>query len=152
MSDELYEIDSLVPHAGDMSLLDRVLSADADSVVAEVTPRLDQLFCRDGEIGSWVGIEYMAQTIGVWAGLRAKAQGRPPKVGFLLGTRRYTAEVSAFAPDVPLQVSVTQQFISDNGLCQFDCHIDSQGRRLATAQLKVFEPADIDHFIKESSQ
>jgi predicted hotdog family 3-hydroxylacyl-ACP dehydratase len=152
MSADLPEIATLVPHAGDMCLLDRVLSADADSLTAEVTPRLDQLFCRDGEIGSWVGIEYMAQAIGAWAGLRARERGEAPKVGFLLGTRRYTAAIAAFPPGVPLQVSVTQQFISDNGLCQFDCHIDSQGQRLASAQLKVFEPADTDQFIEESSQ
>ncbi|POZ61118.1 ApeP family dehydratase [Chromobacterium alticapitis] len=152
MSEALPDIEFLVPHASDMSLLDRVLAADDASLLAEVTPRAGQLFCRDGEIGSWVGIEYMAQAIAAWAGLRARQRGEAPKVGFLLGSRRYQTEVPAFALNAPLRVRIELQFLADNGLGQFECRIDSAERCLATAQLKVFEPSDTGQFIEESMQ
>lgn len=153
MSDDTFPpMEHIVPHAGDMSLLDRVLAADDTRLIAEVTPRTSQLFCRDGEIGSWVGIEYMAQAIAAWAGLQARKRGETPKAGFLLGTRRYRTETPAFALGTPLQVSIELQFLADNGLGQFECRIDSAGKRLASAQLKVFEPSDTEQFIEESMQ
>ncbi|MGC0151711.1 hypothetical protein ACPRNU_04555 [Chromobacterium vaccinii] len=152
MNGAIPAIEHLVPHAGDMSLLDRVLFADDSSLIAEVTPKSGQLFCRDGEIGSWVGVEYMAQAIAAWAGLQARARGEDPKVGFLLGCRRYQAIVPAFEFDTALQVRVELQFLADNGLGQFECSIDCAGKRLASAQLKVFEPSDTEQFIKESMQ
>ena len=61
------DIRSLVPHAGPMVLLDRVISVDEDSLLAEVRIRSDSLFCNTDGVGAWVGIEYMAQAIGAWA-------------------------------------------------------------------------------------
>ena len=83
------DIRSLVPHAGAMLLLDRVVSADADNLLAEVRIRSDSLFCNGDGVGVWVGIEYMAQAIAAWAGYIARSRGEPVKLGFLLGTRRY---------------------------------------------------------------
>ena len=45
------------------------------------------LFVEDGQVPAWVGIEYMAQAIAAWAGCRARAAGKPPQLGFLLGSR-----------------------------------------------------------------
>ncbi len=63
------DIRSLVPHAGPMVLLDRVISVDEDSLLAEVRIRSDSLFCNIDGVGAWVGIEYMAQAIGAWRGI-----------------------------------------------------------------------------------
>ena len=83
------DIRSLVPHAGSMVLLDRVISVEENSLCAEVGIRSDSLFCNADGVGAWVGIEYMAQAIGAYAGYRARLRGEPVKIGFLLGTRRY---------------------------------------------------------------
>src|SRR5215471_7164387 len=83
------DIRSLLPHAGPMVLLDRVISVDEDSLLAEVCIRSDSLFCNGGGVGAWVGVEYMAQAIGAWAGYTAQLRGEPVKLGFLLGTRSY---------------------------------------------------------------
>ena len=84
---DLPEIRTLVPHAGPMLLLDRIVSVDAESVCAEVRIRKDSLFCVDGGVGAWVGLEYIAQAIAVYAGFRAALRGEAVKVGFLLGTQ-----------------------------------------------------------------
>ena len=38
---------------------------------------------------AWVGLEYMAQAIGAYAGYTARLRGEPVRIGYLLGTRRY---------------------------------------------------------------
>ena len=69
---EMPDIRTLVPHAGPMVLLDRVISADDENLCAEVRIRADSLFCVAGEVGAWAGLEYMAQAIGAYAGYTAR--------------------------------------------------------------------------------
>jgi predicted hotdog family 3-hydroxylacyl-ACP dehydratase len=133
-------IAELVPHGGRMRLLDRVLEGDADSLLAEVTLREDSLFFADGVVGGWVGIEFMAQAVAAWAGWHARLRGETPKVGFLLGTRRYECSRPVFKVGECLRINVHCKFSADNGLGQFDCTITIGTETVATAALTVFEP------------
>ncbi len=140
-----YEISALVAHAGRMSLLDRVLEADDTGAVAEVTIREDSLFHGhggEGGVGGWVGIEFMAQTAGAWAGWNARTRGEAPKIGFLLGTRHYDCRRPTFKVGECLRIEVRQTFWAENGLGQFDCSISIDGAEVATAALTVFEPRE----------
>jgi len=136
-------IETLVPHRGGMRLVDRVLEVDDDHVLAEVDVPFDGLFVRDGEVPSWVGIEYMAQAVAAWAGARAQRQGAAgPRPGLLLGTRRYEAHCGGFASGSRLRVEARCEFIAGNGLGQFDCRIVQDGRELAVARISVMDPSD----------
>lgn len=135
-------IADLLPHAGRMRLLDRAIESDADRLVAEVDIRADGLFFDGEGVGGWVGIEYMAQAIAAWAGLRARAGGGTPKVGFLLGSRRYRCTVARFLPGQTLRVEIRCAYLADNGLGQFDCRITHAAQTVAEAALTVYEPAD----------
>ncbi|MGA9526287.1 MAG: 3-hydroxylacyl-ACP dehydratase [Myxococcaceae bacterium] len=137
-----YEISELVAHAGRMSLLDRVLEANDTGAVAEVTIREDSLFYGEGGVGGWVGVEFMAQTAGAWAGWNARRRGEAPKIGFLLGTRHYECNRPTFKAGECLSVEVRQTFWAENGLGQFDCSISIDGAKVATAALTVFEPQE----------
>lgn len=139
----------LVPHSGPMCLLDRALSADGDSLSAELTICSDSLFAQDGQVGGWVGIEYMAQAIAAWAGWQARERGEAPKLGFLLGSRRYDCSRASFHLGELLRIHVRCQFHADNGLGQFDCRIEIGTDTVASAALTVFEPANADEFFKE---
>lgn len=139
---ELPPMESLVPHRGAMLLVDRAIEADDEHAVAEVVVPPDGLFARDGRVPAWVGLEYMAQTIGVWAGTRAKAAGRDVDIGFLLGTRRYTCSVSEFPAGTKLRMEVRCELIAANGLGHFDCRLLQDGIEVATAQLSVFQPPE----------
>jgi predicted hotdog family 3-hydroxylacyl-ACP dehydratase len=147
MSNALPPIADLVPHDGRMCLLDRVISADGESLSAEVVVPADGLFSRDGSVGAWVGIEYMAQAVAAWAGLQARQIGEAPRIGLLLGTRRYRCSVPSIAAGQRLQVDVERSYQADNGLGQFQCRIHSQGVEFATAQLTVFGPKDPSVFL-----
>lgn len=151
------EIRSLLPHAGPMVLLDRVVSADAQALCAEVVISTDSLFYSEAEggVGSWVGVEYMAQAIGAHAGLQAQLAGREIRIGFLLGARKYAARVDAFAAGSVLHVRAQHVLRGENGLSAFDCSIALAGEPgaepLATATLTVFEPEDVDTFLQETA-
>jgi len=146
------DIRSLLPHAGPMVLLDRVISVDEDSLLAEVCIRSDSLFCNGGGVGAWVGVEYMAQAIGAWAGYTAQLRGEPVKLGFLLGTRSYECRRPIFLLGSVLRVHVQRLFQSENGLASFKCFIDNEEGRVVTANVTVFQPHNVNDFILGSAQ
>jgi predicted hotdog family 3-hydroxylacyl-ACP dehydratase len=123
-------------------MVDRLLTADEFRAVVEVDVPRDGLFVRDGAVPSWVGIEYMAQAVSAWSGARALRGGGRPRIGLLLGTRRYDARCPAFPGGRTLRVSVRCELMADNGLGLFDCSIHLDGDEVATGRLSVFEPAD----------
>ncbi|MFG6489675.1 3-hydroxylacyl-ACP dehydratase [Roseateles sp. BYS78W] len=147
MTDTLPPIRELVPHAGAMSLLDRVIAVEGDRLRAEVVVPAEGLFSQDGGVGAWVGIEYMAQAVAAWAGWQAREKGQPPRIGLLLGTRRYRCSVPRFMVGQRLQVDIERGYQADNGLGQFECRIHADGAELASATLTVFGPEDPSTFL-----
>jgi predicted hotdog family 3-hydroxylacyl-ACP dehydratase len=151
----LRPIEAYVPHRGAMRLLDRLIEASPEHAVAEVRVPVDGLFVREvagrSHVPAWVGLEYMAQTISAWSGARAGREGLQPRLGFLLGTRRYKASVAEFPCGALLRVEARHEFISDNGLGMFDCNIVLDGVEVATARVSIYEPADGIDFLKPNA-
>ena len=142
-------MDTWIPQRRSMRLIDRVIEVDDDKAVAEVDVPLDGLFTRDGEVPAWIGIEYMAQTVSAWAGRGARrAPGAAPRLGLLLGSRRYTAHRPGFPCGALLRIEARCELIGDNGLGMFDCRIHMDGDEVAHAKLAVFEPDDAMVFLK----
>jgi len=137
-----HAMDAWVPHRGAMSLLDSVERRDELSIVARVRVPAEGLFVAADGVPAWVGIEYMAQAVAAWSGARAQAGGGSPRIGYLLGSRRYEATVAAFAIGAELQVFAQCELMGDNGLAMFDCRITQDGRGLASGRLSVFEPPE----------
>ena len=144
-----HAIADIVPHAGKMCLLDRTIEGDAESLSCEVTIQDDGLFFSGDGVDAWVGIEYMAQTVAAWAGWRARLRGEKPKIGFLLGSRRFDCTRARFGRGEVLRVDVHRQFHADNGIGQFDCRIVLDGQTIARASLTVLEPANAEEFLLE---
>jgi predicted hotdog family 3-hydroxylacyl-ACP dehydratase len=144
----------LVPHSATMSLLDRVLAADEETLSAEVAIGADTLFCEGGVVGAWVGVEYMAQAVAAHAGYAARMRGEPVKVGFLLGTRRYQCAVPGFAEGTVLHVHVKRALQGENGLGAFECQLAdaASGAQLASATITVFQPPNVEEFLQRSSE
>ncbi len=145
---EAHPIDAYIPQRGPARLIDRVVEVDADHAVVETDVPADGRWLRDGSMPSWAGIELMAQAVATWAGARARREGRPVPVGFLLGTRRYDVTRTAFAGGSTLRISARPEFIADNGLAMFDCRIECAGESVAQARLSVFEPADAEPYLQ----
>ena len=133
-------MDAWVPHRRGMSLLASVERCDGESVVARVRVPAQALFATPQGMPAWVGIEYMAQAVAAWSGARARERGGSPRIGYLLGCRRYEAVVPAFEAGAELVVHAQCELTAENGLGMFDCRIEQDGRVLAKGRLSVFEP------------
>jgi len=131
-----------------MCLLDRVLASGDTWLEAEVSIRPETLFCDGKGVGAWVGIEYMAQAIGAFGGVRARQQGQAVKIGFLVGTRKYQSDWPTFPLGSCLRVRVDQQYEADNGLSVFECQLTCAQEAVASATITVFQPADPAEFLK----
>ena len=151
-SASLPDIASLLPHAGRMLLLDRCVEIGEEHLVAEVTIHANTPFCRDGAVGAWVGIEYMAQAVGAYGGNVWRMQGQPPKVGFLLGSRKQLCYRPRFAAGSVLRVTARREFQGSDGLAAFACQIEDQHGLAAEATLSVFEPANVEQYLQLSLQ
>lgn len=144
-------IESLVPHRGSMCWLDRVTEVGDEHVRAEATLRADHLLMRDGQLSAASGVEYMAQAVAAWAGAQRQKAGGSPKIGFLLGTRRYQCRRAVFQVGETLCVQVRRTFQADNGLGQFEARILIGGDEVASANLNVFGPDDPETFLAGQS-
>ncbi len=89
----------LLPHAGDMILIDRILSFDDEQIHAHATVKPGGLFNRDdGALPAWVGIELMAQSVAAFAGCHARQRGDAVALGFCSAPASSNATSSVFPP------------------------------------------------------
>lgn len=147
------DIRTLLPHSGQMVLLNRLLAVDHESLCAEVCITADSMLAVEQGVGAWVGIEYMAQAIAAHAGWLAHQRGEPVKVGFLLGSRKYESKLGYFPLGCVLKVHVQRMLLAGNGLGAFECRIDIEGGEdnAATATVTVFQPEDVNQFLKNGN-
>ena len=141
-------ITELVPHRPPMLLIDRLLADDAELIRVEAVIKPDQLFLTEQGMPAWVGVELMAQTMAAWAGLRSVQSGKPVKLGFLLGTRRYDCTRSFFPVGARIEIEARQELLAENGLGVFICKMFLEGELLASAQLNAFQPPNVDDYLK----
>lgn len=137
-----------LPHAAPMALIDRVLEFSEDDIVADLQIRADAPFAENGEVPAWVGIEYMAQTIGSYAGLQATEAGEAVKKGFLLGSRDLRLHTQAFAVGQTLTIRAHKLTLDRNGLGSFDCQLLDGETLLASGRLNVFQPENPDAMLE----
>ncbi len=134
----LDDVTDFIPHSGSMALLDRIVNFDDQGLTAELVVRGDGLFGDDQSVPAWAGIEYMAQTVAAYVGVKARQANEPIRMGFLLGTRRYSSNVAAFKVGAVLTIRV-EKIIQDDGLGVFDCRIEGENIKV-TANLNVYQP------------
>jgi predicted hotdog family 3-hydroxylacyl-ACP dehydratase len=146
-----YSIDAVLPHSDPMILLDELISYNEDGGQCGVTisPQAPFYNAETQTVASYIGTEYMAQSIAAYAGALALDNGDAVKIGFLIGTRKYQTYVSEFKLGQTLRVSVTKLYQEESGLSVFDCRIEDGSELLAEAKLNVFQPHDPVQFIKE---
>lgn len=140
---DLPPIGEVVPHRGRMVLLSRVLEHGPTATACAVAIDAQRLFVqRDGSVGSWVGVEYMAQCVGAHAGMIARAAGEEPRVGYLVSSRRLRFHAPRFVPGQELRVSAVQLWGGQQGMVSFQCKIEdaSSGALLVEGRLNCFLP------------
>lgn len=134
-----WELEDVLPHRGPSLLLHEIASWDDGTVVARVHVADGVAYWTDEGVPSFVGLEYMAQACGAWAGCQAKRRGEPARIGFLLGSRDYEATVPYFKRGEVLTITARLEF-QDGKVGSFNCAIESSGRAYATARITVYQP------------
>ncbi|RON58613.1 hotdog family protein [Pseudomonas frederiksbergensis] len=139
----------LLPHAGDMILIEQILSFDDEQIHTRLTVKPGGLFNRpDGSLPAWVGIELMAQSVAAYAGCHARARGDAVELGFLLGTRKFECNVEHFPAGTELTIHGVRSLEDDSGMGVFECHINAPGIH-ATARLNVYRPPQAAQYLQE---
>ena len=142
----------LLPHAGDMILIDSIERFDDEQIYTRLTVKSEGLFnLPDGSLPAWVGVELMAQSVAAFAGCHARQKGNPVELGFLLGTRKFECNVEAFPAGTELTIRGLRSLEDDNGMGVFECHIHGDGIH-ASARLNVFRPPEATQYLQQTKE
>lgn len=144
------DVEDLLPHSGDMVLIDKMLEYGDDFGISGVRVDKSDKFFEESINGihAAIGLEWMAQTIAAIAGIKALQNNRPVQVGFLLGTRKYEPVKNVFKLGEEFVIHVKQLYREDNGLGAFQCSIHEGDKLIAEAKLNVFAPDNVEKFLK----
>lgn len=133
------ELDSLLPHAGAMRLLDRVESWDASTIRCGTESHRDPAnpLRQNGLLGVAAGLEYAAQAMGVHVGL---LDGRPAggSIGYVGGLRDVTFGTDRL-DDCPgaLTIDATRLF-ADNRSFMYRFAVSCHGREVLAGRASIF--------------
>ena len=137
------QLSGLLPHAAPMLLVDELISSTEHSAVIGVTIRDSYPFTQ-GNVGTWLGMELMAQSAAVLSKIRSQQKSDKPTLGFLLGCRSFIAHIPAFTPGQQVLVEIElnpesqgQVTISASGIIK-----DISGQLLCEGVLTLYEPQD----------
>ncbi len=129
----------LIPHAGDMSLLERVVRWDADSVTLSTMTHLNPThpLADKGHLRSIHLCEYGAQAMAVHGGLRARARGERAQPGMLVSLR----DVALYCDYIhemrgELLIEARQLHCSDSAW-QYEFRALFEGRTLAQGRAMI---------------
>ena len=125
-----------------MILLDEILGWHEGQVVTALTVRRDSPFVEERGAPAHIALEWMAQSCGALVGIEAIEAQQPVKIGFILGTRDFTATVPWFQIGDRLTVTAICTY-NEGEMAQFDCSLDRESETCATARLTVFQPNDL---------
>lgn len=145
MTPEFPPVRELVPHEPPMLWLRRVVAHSANATECEANAD-DIALLRDahGRAPGYAALELAAQCVSAHARLAATgAQSGPPRIGFLLGTRRFELRVPHLLPGQRMRVRVTRLWGADVGPVSFDAAIrdGESGTLLASGRISCFTPS-----------
>jgi predicted hotdog family 3-hydroxylacyl-ACP dehydratase len=145
---------AILPHRPPMILIDRVCSYDVEnqSLTAEFGVREGSMFFDATLCGAppWVGLEYMAQATAALTGiLGLEKRGEDPKMGFILGTKKYSNRIDRYSAGKTYTVEVAVLF-HDESVGISKCEIRGPGGAVcATAEISAFSPENVEAFLLE---
>ena len=141
---EQEELQTLIPHKGKMLLLDKIIDYDIEhSIRAEYHVTESCIFydpVLDG-VPAWVGFEFMAQAISALTGIRKRAKGEKPKIGFILSIPSMRMEIPAFKNGSLVEVRVTESDCTDM-IYTYEGEAFVENRKVMEGKLMVMEASD----------
>lgn len=138
------QVAPLLPHSGDMVLLDRISDFGEDFLIAETEIRSNNILIKHGKLATFAGIEIMAQGVAAWSGCLATLADEPVRLGYLLGTRKLHIHTQEIPVGSKLQIKIKMSIQDSTGFGVFDSQlIDlTSGKVILEGALNVFSPKD----------
>lgn len=146
-----FTIEQVLPHDHPMILLDSLLAFDEiKATCGHLITEQSLLFDSSLQgVPSYVGIEYMAQSIAAYANANEILNNRPVEIGFLVSSRKYKCDFSVFKLGMNLHITAEQLYKDESGLSAFDCAIFVNENKVASARVNVFQPENPTKFLAE---
>lgn len=132
-------IAELLPHRPPMLLLDAVVAFDEESIECTVEIRESATFFEPGGVPAWVALEYCAQAIAAYAGLKARSTGGQPRMGLLVAAREFSLQTAVFRAGERLLIRAHREF-GEERVGRFSCQVLCEGAAVANASLSVYLP------------
>lgn len=147
-----YSIEQVVPHDAPMILIEQLVEYSDETSTCSVTITPQSPFYNEQIEGvpSYIGIEYMAQSIAAYAGALANDINEAVRIGFLIGTRKYKTHEARFSKNSKLTIYVHKLYQDESGLSVFECQISENKKILCDAKINVFQPEEPLEFIREN--
>lgn len=148
MQTPIFDVAKLMPHSGNMMLLDTILSYSEDCLSASILVSEQHVFVENKTLASWTALEFMAQAVAAWSGCCGQDNDEAVRLGFLLGTRKLALYFDALSVPCRLQAKIQASLQDDNGFGVFDGELwlcdesDEPTQLLAQAALNVFSPKE----------
>lgn len=138
------KIAPLVPHSGEMILLDQIDEFGEDYLIAQTTITDKNILLQNGKLATFSGIEIMAQGIAAWSGCIAVKANQPVRLGYLLGTRK----LHIYSQEIPigstLKIKIKMSIQDATGFGVFDCQLIDlkENKVILEGALNVFSPKE----------
>lgn len=113
----------LIPHSGEMILIDRVTEFSSEHLIAETEIRANNILLKNGRLASFMGAEILAQGIAAWAGCKCTLAGLPIGLGYWLGSRKLNIHQPYIEVGTKLQIQVRMSIEDATGFGVFDCQL-----------------------------
>lgn len=140
-----------MPHDHPMILIDSLDKYSENLGCCSVTISQSSNFysSKTKSVPSYVGIEYMAQSIAAYANAHEQDAGNSVAIGFLVSSRKFKVYTPEYKLGSTLNITVEKLYKDDSGLSAFDCKIEQNGELLSEAKINVFQPDDPEQFLAE---
>lgn len=136
-------LESLLPQAHPMILLSGYEAPSSPDVVetwVDVSSSSPFFISENDGVPGCVALEYMAQSMALCVGFIHRSKGLPPKLGFVLGSRKFEIFIPFFKNGERYRVRAECTY-QDESFGSFNCSIvDCSGAVVATAQMTAFQP------------
>lgn len=134
------EIEQCLPHAGKMSLLNKVCHADRSHLAATAISHLscDNPLRYNNRLATVNGIEYAAQAMALHGFMLSEATDHAIQKGYIATVRNIEID-SPFFPDNDLPILVeVEQLMSDNNGFTYQFQISCEKKTLISGKITIF--------------
>ncbi|WP_421899951.1 3-hydroxylacyl-ACP dehydratase [Maridesulfovibrio sp.] len=138
------QAEKLLPHRGQMLLIDSVLTVGegAGTALADLSTQSITL-APDGSVLDPFYIELVAQAYAAVCGYRLKSLGQPVPEGYLVGVQKFQIVPQSTAKFTSNELLISVQTVGDfDGFAVVEGTVSREGQILAEGRIKLFVPQD----------